>query len=637
MTLNSNKRGSSTLLILIILVSVALVALIYSLSFQHHTPINTKSNDLGFAKFSSGEEFTSDLLNQAGNYESPYYTLNLMDSQAPQMMTGAVKSAGSLETTSAPSSTLTDSSSYRHSETNTQVEGIDEPDIVKTDGKNIYYNPQIYSYWTYLRRSKTLVINALPVNESKVNRTISKSGEMLLLDGKLVFLSNRKISGYDIGKNKTLWDLDLNSSRIITARAYNGKVYVVLEKYLNFENHNIVPLNGVIIKPTEIYYPRGNLQLDELYFVFEIDPDTGKIDKKVSFLGPSSDTTIYMSKKNLYVAMSYRKTDYDIIKGFILENKKALPKSLIDRLKEIESYDISDYSKLNEIEIALNKYRLTLSDDERLKFSSNFENYFKEHEKELERTRIAKIPLNSLTLDKSTDIEGRSLNQFSMDEFNNNLRIVVTRGTWDNSDNKLYIFDSNLNLISETSNFGTDERVYAVRFIGNKAYVVTYKETDPLFVMDLSNPKEPKIVGQLNISGYSSYLHPINDNLLIGIGREGSSVKISLFDVSDAEHPKELSRYYLKDYWSEVLYNHHAFLIDKKHSIFFLPASKGGYIFSYKNNKLDLVHAVSQSGVKRAVYINDYLYVLSSSNMIVIDENSMKRIKEIDFSDYEEY
>ncbi len=633
MTNNLNNRGGSALLILIILISIALVELIYSLSFQHHTPINTKSNNFGFAKFSSEEEFTSDLLNQAGNYESPYYTLNLMNSQASHM-TGAVKSAGSLETESSPSS---DSNSYRYSETNTQVQGIDEPDIVKTDGEYIYYNPQIYSYWTYTSRSKTFVINALPANESKVNRTISKSGEMLLLNDKLIFLSNRKISGYDIKENKTLWNLNLNNSYIITARAYNGKVYVVLKKYLNFENHNIVPLDGVVIRPTEIYYPRGNLQLNELYFVFEIDPNTGKVDKKVSFLGPSSDTTIYMSKKNIYVAMSYRKTDYDIIKGFILENKKSLPKSLINRLKEVESYDISEYSKLNEIEIALNKYRLTLSDDERLKFNSDFENYFKEHEKELDRTRIAKISLDSLTLDRSADIEGRLLNQFSMDEFNNDLRVVVTRGTWDNSDNKLYIFDSNLNLISETNNFGTNERVYAVRFIGNKAYVVTYKETDPLFIMDLSNPKDPKIVGQLNISGYSSYLHPINDNLLIGIGREGSSVKISLFDVSDDEHPKELSRYYLKEYWSEVLYNHHAFLIDKKHSIFFIPASKGGYVFSYKNNKLDLVHAVSQPGVKRAVYINDYLYILSNSNMIVLDENSMKRIKEVDFSDYEEY
>ena len=635
MSININKHGSATLLILILLVSIALGALIYSLSFQHTTHI-IKGKNTGFAKFSSEEEFVNNVLNQEGNYESPYYTLNFMNAQNSEML-GDVKSAGSLETASTPSSPSTDSSSYRYSETNTQVEGIDEPDIVKTDGKDIYYAPYIYSYWSYGIKRKTLDIKALPANESRVKKTIPKSGEMLLLDGKLIFLSNQKISCYDISEDKTLWELDLNSSYIITARAYNGKIYVVLRKYLNFENHNIVPLKGVIIRPTEIYYPQGNLQLDELYFVFEIDPNTGRIDKRVSFLGPSSDTTIYMSKKNIYVAMSYRKTDYDIIKGFILENKNSLPRSLIDRLKEVEGYDISEYSKLNEMEIALNRYKLTLSDDERLKFNSNFENYFKEHEKELERTRIAKIPLDSLSLDKSTDIEGRLLNQFSMDEFNNNLRVVVTRGIWDNSDNLLYIFDDNLNLISETGKFGTNERVYAVRFIGDKAYVVTYKQIDPLFIMDLSNPKDPKIVGQLNISGYSSYLHPITDELLIGIGREGSSVKVSLFDVSDAEHPKELSRYFLNDYWSEILYNHHAFLLDKKHSIFFIPASKGGHIFSYKNNKLSLAYAVNQQGVKRAVYINDNLYTLSNSNMVVIDENSMKRIKEVDFSDYENY
>ena len=108
-------------------------------------------------------------------------------------------------------------------------------------------------------------------------------------------------------------------------------------------------------------------------------------------------------------------------------------------------------------------------------------------------------------------------------------------------------------------------------------------------------------------------------------------MKISLFDVSSASNPKESDKYILEESWSEVLSTHHAFLLDSKHEIFFLPGSKGGYIFSYKNDKLQLAKAVSQTSVKRAIYINDYLYIISETGITVLNELDWQQVNELTF------
>jgi uncharacterized secreted protein with C-terminal beta-propeller domain len=87
----------------------------------------------------------------------------------------------------------------------------------------------------------------------------------------------------------------------------------------------------------------------------------------------------------------------------------------------------------------------------------------------------------------------------------------------------------------------------------------------------------------------------------------------------------------LSEYWSEILKSHHAFLMDKKHQIFFLPGANGGYIFSYNNDKLELKKSISLQNVKRAIYINDYLYILSDSKIVVVEENNFERVKELEF------
>ncbi|MEM1981817.1 MAG: beta-propeller domain-containing protein, partial [Candidatus Hadarchaeales archaeon] len=180
------------------------------------------------------------------------------------------------------------------------------------------------------------------------------------------------------------------------------------------------------------------------------------------------------------------------------------------------------------------------------------------------------------------------------------------------------------------TDLGSGEEIYAVRFIGDKGYVVTFRETDPLHVIDLSHPSKPEVVGELKVPGYSSYLHPINDNLLLGIGRENWKVKVSLFDLSSPSQPIELDKLLLEEYWSEILETHHAFLLDPDHEVFFLPAFGKGYVISYGEKDLEVVRVVENRAVRRAVYLEDYLYVISEENLTVLNERTWETVNEIE-------
>ncbi|MBQ3085878.1 MAG: beta-propeller domain-containing protein [Clostridia bacterium] len=139
-------------------------------------------------------------------------------------------------------------------------------------------------------------------------------------------------------------------------------------------------------------------------------------------------------------------------------------------------------------------------------------------------------------------VPGAPLNQFSMDEYNGYFRIAVTFG----DSNGLYVLDSDLNIVGECERYGENEIIRSVRFMGDWGYVVTFEQTDPLFVIDLSDPTKPVITGEVKLPGFSAYLHPIGNGLLLGMGYGGTedgldgSAKISLFDVSDPMNPKEL-------------------------------------------------------------------------------------------------
>ncbi len=560
----------------------------------------------------------------------------------------------------------------RVSETNVQVSGIDEPDILKTNGESIYFSSQNYYRGGiveimprvgietdaimpfYKNKASTKIINAFPPSDLKEESEIKESGNLLISENNLIIFSGNFIYAYDVkdSKNpKKKWDIELkNNNYLVQARLYNDKIYLITKKGIDRYNPcPIVPFavkkEDIEISCKDIYHPNVIVPSDVTYSISTINADTGKMDMGISFLG-SYDSKIYMSKNSLFVAYSYSSDPISFFYDFILENQDIFSKTILERIKTLKNYEISQNTKIIELQLALDKFKNSLNGDEVLVFENEMQNrmssYIDKNKRKMQKTNIVKINLNDFKLNSIGTVPGVLLNQFSMDEYQDNLRIATTIGQQSfgfrsvifrpqQAENDLYILDKNMNIVSSILGFGLDERIYSVRFLKDKAFIVTFRQIDPFFVMDLSNPKKPKITGELKIPGYSSYLHPINKDKILGIGKEGSKVKISLFDVSNPKNPKELAKYILNEYWSEVLNTHRAFLLDNKYKVFFIPGSKGAYIFSFKDDKLKLQKALSGISTKRALYLDNYFYIVGNTKIIVLDQLNWKKVNELKF------
>jgi len=550
----------------------------------------------------------------------------------------------------------------RVSDTNVQVQGIDEPDIVKTNGQEIYLANTARYYGGGIREivsdmmpwpntNKTSVINATPPTELEEIADIENTGELLLDGDNLIIFSGNKITGYDVEdpeKPKEEWEIKLeNNNYIVSSRLYNNKVYLITRQSTYSSNRcPIIPLsvNGkdIEIKCADVYHPVVNIPVDSTYTVFVLNTTTGKVEDKVSFVGKATSAVIYMSENYIYTTYSLPGDFVKFFYNFLTEDADDLVDSeTTEKLRRLVGYDISSNSKYNELQIILESYFNSLDSDEKLRIENEFNNqlkdYYKEHNRELDKTGIVKISTDNLKLEAIGDVPGVPLNQFSLDEYEGNLRIAVTIGQrWSRfgelgeSVSDVYVLNEDLEVKGSAKGMGEGERIYSVRFLQDKGYVVTFKETDPFYVLDLSNPKEPEIKGELKIPGYSSYLHPITKDKILGVGKEGSKMKISLFNVENPLKPKEADKYQLDEYWSDILNTHHAFLLDDKHEIFFLPGSKGGYIFSYANDEFKLEKAISNIRAKRALYINDYLYVIGDNEIVVLDETNWQEVSSLD-------
>lgn len=188
----------------------------------------------------------------------------------------------------------------------------------------------------------------------------------------------------------------------------------------------------------------------------------------------------------------------------------------------------------------------------------------------------------------SGDVEGTLLSQWSMDEYEGTLRVVVTDENpwWGSSevpDTAVVTMErrgDELVEIGSVDGLGKNERVYAVRFIQDKGYVVTFRQVDPLYVVDLSDPEDPEVTGELKINGYSAYLHPIGEDLLLGVGQDATNegqtlgTQVSVFDVSDPTDPRRLSRMTFEDAYSDAEWDHHAFLWWAPEEISVLPLQR---------------------------------------------------------------
>ena len=245
-----------------------------------------------------------------------------------------------------------------------------------------------------------------------------------------------------------------------------------------------------------------------------------------------------------------------------------------------------------------------------------------------------------------------------MDEYENHLRIVTTVTEYydekiiddrtgnvigytidqERQANALYVLDERLDVVGEIEGLAKDEQIYSARFMGDVGYFVTFRQTDPLFTVDLKDPHNPKILSELKVSGFSEYLHIYGENRLLGIGMEADpetgiqqGMKLSMFDVSDKANVTEVSKTNLSKYnYSEALYNHHAVLINVGKNVFGFAAegsSKGDFwydyvVYTYENDEFVQklkVNAKNKDGnhyTVRSSYIGDVFYLLRSDGSV---------------------
>jgi len=619
--MKDTMKFTSMLLVGAVLVVVAIG--IIGLLFPQPEPNPFGGDQAQIRQFNSLQEIESFLKENADGSYNGYGMYN--KAMAGDVVTAQAEASGGSR----------DSGASDFSTTNVQIEGVDESDIVKNDGKYIY---------SVVDNKKVVIVNAYPADDMKILSEINFSDDennyygnvynILIKDDKLIVFSRGSktietgvscdkvaynirarcgsyykdyivVNVYDVSdrENPELEDEFVVDGNFEDARMIGDYVYVISNKYVDFYNGIDLPVysvNGVekTIAPSDIYYfdyPDSGYTFTT---VTAIDLDKGKSNSKVFLAGYSS--TIFVSEDNIY--LSYQKSiSYKDIYGKIVNGVfiPLLPESEKKKVNDVMDSDKTIYEKMQDIEEIVSDYSDSLTGNAKAEFDKDLMDkmidFQIEIQKETEKTVIHRIEIDGLDVDYRGvgEVPGTVLNQFSMDEHKGYLRVATTTGHVSRTGeatslNHLYILDINdekMPIVGSVEDLAAGERIYSARFIGDRAYMVTFKKIDPLFVIDVKNPEKPEVLGYLKVSGYSDYLHPFNEEgtLIIGVGKETrggdenfawyQGVKVSLFDATDVNNPVELSKIEIGDRGTDsyALYDHKAFTFDRNRGLLVLP------------------------------------------------------------------
>jgi inhibitor of cysteine peptidase len=634
-------KGKSELAAILVLITLTASAIMSPR--LKATPGQEETNKM--RRFSSYQQLKQFLASHQQVSYWPYITFDAMNS-----LKGGVSLAGlSKSTTSVPAD-------VPYSTTNVQVEGVDEADVVKTDGKFLYV----------ISGEKVLLIEAYPPESMALLSSIDLEGRPMGIfvsgDRLVIFeqiysagsidgdgenmpgmtsgMGNVSVKVYDIsdrGDPRLLRNYLVNGlysdSRMIEPYIY----LVVGEPALIYNEDVILPriygCDGVKeVGASDIYYCESSGGYYSFSTVFALNvQDVNAEPSYQTFLTTSSDT-LFMSRDNIYIAQTFWKGAEDIVwNGLIVPPSQEV-------------------------------------------------------------TAVHKIHVKGLKIDyvAKGEVPGHVLNQFSMDEFDGFFRIAtmsikeLSDGSGRTAEvSNMYVLDQDMKVVGALEGIAPGERMHSARFVGDKCYMVTFKKVDPLFVIDLSSPTDPRILGRLKIPGYSDYLQPFGEGFLIGVGKgtmeaeEGDfawyqGLKISLFDVRELDHPKEVSKVVIGDRGTDspALRDHKAFLLDMGRGLLIIPVLvakidpsdypdgvpayaygeyvwQGAYILRVSTGEgikvlgrithLDDGEILrsgyyfdSKHSVQRAVYINNALYTLSEGKIKANDISTLQELKSLE-------
>jgi uncharacterized secreted protein with C-terminal beta-propeller domain len=594
-----------------------------------------------------------------------------------------------------------------YSTTNVQVENVDEPDYLKNDAKYVYIVSQ----------NTLSIIDAYPAESAKLVLKIALDIEsqwiqnMFLNDDRLVIFYNGQSQeeiipqfdfiprpSYSPVTHALIVDVsDKENPEILKdytidghfrdARMIGDYAYFVTNKNIDHQYPRlpiIMESAEPLMVPDAFYFDNVE-RFSNFNTLTAIDIFGDTITSETFLMGYSG--TIYVSENNFY--LTYQQ---NLPYGFYEESSRdrffdvvvpLLPQDLQNKIKAIKGdSSLSSARQWTEIsEVLQDSYnQMSQSQKENLfeKIRKALADYDAKIQQESLKTIIHKISIDGDKLEYQAkgSVPGRLLNQFSMDESNDRFRVATTTEYYSQysgmmRSNAVYVLDEDLKILGGLDEIAPDESIFSARFIGDRLYLVTFQQIDPFFVIDLSSDT-PKILGELKIPGFSNYLHPYDDDHVIGVGRDTKEigndrvqqlgVKVALFDVSDVSNPMVIDDYIIGDSstHSEALNNHKAFFFDKRKNLLSIPISSdtdslegitekriapdwnrwnGFYILDLDfKNGIDLKGTITHTendtryygmGNSRTFYIEEVLYTVSDSMLKMNFMNDLEEINSI--------
>jgi len=602
----------------------------------------------------------------------------------------------------------TQSGGTDYSTTNVQVANVDEPDYLKNDSKYVYI----------VSRNTLSIIDAYPAESAKLILKIALDIEsqyiqnMFLNDDRLVIFYNGQsddeiIPQFDFVPRRSYSPVthaliidvsDKENPTILKdysidghfrdARMIGDYAYFVTNSNVDYRYPKlpIILESSVRIMTPDAFYFDNIEQFSNFNTLTAIDIFGDTINSETFLMGYSG--SFYVSEDNFYLTYQqsmpfgfYENSSRDRFFDVVVP---LLPNDIQDEIKAIQNDSSMNSSAqwLKISELMQKSYNeMDKNDKEKLfeKIKEALNEYDTKIQEETRKTIIHKISIDEDKIEyvAKGSVPGRLLNQFSMDQSGDRFRVATTTEYYTQYQgtvraNAVYILDEQLNIVGGLDQIAPDESIFSARFIGDRLYLVTFQQIDPFFVIDLSTDT-PKILGELKIPGFSNYLHPYDEEHIIGIGRDTKEIgegrvqqlgiKIALFNVADINNPKVADDVIIGDSstYSEALNNHKAFFFDKTRGVLSIPISgdaesldgisnskmfapefnrwNGFYVFDLDSSvgfdlKGTITHSADDSryygmGNARTFYIDDVLYTASEGYLKMNAFNNLEEINSI--------
>lgn len=513
------------------------------------------------------------------------------------------------------------------SSTNLQVEGVDESDIVKTDGSFLYVVQEAQICVLDVRQRMPKVAGMI---RPDMDEDTDRICDMYVADGLLTVIIQTQTEPALLPDDPTA---AVKKSKAGTERKREAAKALTQEDVFYMDTAGVTKV--VTYQITDPLHP--------------IVQDTAVQDGWYKTSRKMANRLILFTTQSLSVSNESLREDAlkeDALKSWLpAVNGKVVNADCIYLPKQgreglfMVSMDLADHSKVLDMKLVVNQNaELYVTGHSVYLYEGNYTN-------KAVRTKIARFVLGTdgmIQARAAKTVKGSITDTFALHERDGYLQVLTSVTSAQPWENRVYVLDEAMQVVGKLTGLAEGEQIYAARFAGTIGYFVTYRNTDPLFTVDFSDPKQPRVIGELKVTGFSEYLHFWSDNKLLGIGYETDpdngetiGVKLSMFDISDPGKVTEEAKLVLKDAnHSDAMYEYKSVLVDlKKNLIAFTTENykeqrmRKYRVFSYDNgkfvSKVDRILAREEKMYDgsswRSVYVGDTLYLVSEKKVIVFD------------------